>query len=116
MAVTKKYALFALAACIVSINAYGADSNLWLVGTWQLSENRTKPGDTDDYMDFKQDQSVALRDSKSTFATCSYSTSSNQVLLKCNVRGKEKSLSYQVSPDKKSIINPLGDVYRKNAK
>ena len=112
---TRRFALLALAVCMVSITAFGADS-AWLVGTWQLSENRAQPGDTDDYMDFLQDQTVILRDSKRAFATCSYTTNSTQVLLKCLVRGKEKSLSFQVAPDKKSMSNPLGDVYRKNTK
>lgn len=112
----KKHVFCAIAACFMSMNSYGADNNSWLIGTWQLTENRSKPGDTDDFMDFAQDQFVVLRDSKSIFATCAYSTNNNQVLLKCNIRGKEKSLSYQVSSDKKSIINPLGDVYRKNTK
>lgn len=93
--------------------AQSAEGNAWLVGTWQLAEDRKTPGFTDDYMDFEANGAVTLRDGKRAYANCSYTPTGATVLLKCVVRGKEKLLSFQVASDRRSIANPQGDIYRK---
>jgi len=97
---------------LMSITA-NADANQWIVGTWQLTEDKKNTGTTDDFMDFDVNGAVSLRDSKKIYASCTYGPSEGVVLLKCIVGSKEKLLSLRVSSDKKSLVNHLGDVYRK---
>lgn len=93
--------------------ALAAGGSPWLVGTWQLSEDKRTPGFTDDYMDFSAAGTVTLRDSKSTFATCVCDPPETVVVLKCLVKGKERVISFRASTDKRSLTNSLGDIYRK---
>lgn len=101
-----------MATSLVSVNA-NADTNQWIVGTWQLAEDKKNPGTTDDFMDFDANGSVSLRSSKKTYANCTYVPTAGVVLLKCIVGNKEKPLTLQVSGDRKSLVNPQGDVYKK---
>lgn len=106
------FVAIALASSMAVSNA-NADANQWIVGTWQLAEDKKNPGTTDDFMDFDANGSVVLRDSKKTYANCTYVFGESVVLLKCIVGSKEKPLTMHVSSDKKSLVNPQGDIYRK---
>ncbi|MDS4030116.1 MAG: hypothetical protein RKO66_08580 [Candidatus Contendobacter sp.] len=106
------FVAIALASSMAGANA-NADENQWIVGTWQLAEDKKNPGTTDDFMDFDANGAVVLRDSKKTYANCTYALNESVVLLKCIVGNKEKPLTMHVSSDKKSLVNPQGDVYRK---
>ncbi|MCJ0765590.1 hypothetical protein [Variovorax terrae] len=96
--------------------APAAENPAWLLGTWQLHEDQKRPGFTDDFMDFHADGSVTLRDSKGVFATCPYTPSVTRLMLVCTVRGQEKAVVYRISDDHKTLVNPLGDVYRRKAR
>lgn len=106
------FVAIALASSMAGANA-NADENQWIVGTWQLAEDKKNPGTTDDFMDFGSNGFVVLRDSKKTYANCTYAFGESVVVLNCIIGSKEKPLTMRVSNDKKSLINPQGDVYRK---
>jgi hypothetical protein len=99
------FVAIALASSMAVSNA-NADVNQWIVG-------KKNPGTTDDFMDFDANGSVVLHDSKKTYANCTYVFGESVVLLKCIVGSKEKPLTMHVSSDKKSLVNPQGDIYRK---
>ncbi|GAB3252558.1 hypothetical protein [Chitinimonas naiadis] len=105
--------MFTFLASLAAGFVQAADANAWVQGTWQLAEDKKNPGATDDFMDFAADGTVKLRDSKAVYAICTYAPSAQAVLLTCIVRGKEKPLLLKASADKKALINPQGDVYRK---
>lgn len=108
--------LTALALAVFSTfagNASAAEDNAWLIGTWQLSEDKKKPGFTDDYMDFFADGAVILRDSKGIFANCKYNRSESLLVLNCVANGKEKVMSFRASPDRRTLTNRLDDIYKK---
>lgn len=107
------FVAIALVSSMVGINTK-ADVNQWIVGTWQLAEDKKNPGTTDDFMDFDTNGAVVLRDSKQTYANCTYVLSESVVLLKCIVGSREKPLTMHVSSDKQSLVNPQGDVYRRS--
>lgn len=104
------FVAFVMVSCLAGANA---DPNQWIVGTWQLAQDKKNPGTTDDFMDFDVNGTVALRDSKKTYANCTYAPKESVVLLKCVVGGKEKPLTLRISGDKRSLVNPQGDVYGK---
>lgn len=107
------FVAIALASSMAGPNANADAANQWIVGTWQLAEDKKNPGTTDDFMDFDSNGSVVLRDSKKTYANCTYVFSDSVVVLNCIIGSKEKPLTMRVSSDKKSLVNPQGDVYRK---
>lgn len=115
MAIRKQYALATLLAGLAcGGNALAQEGTGWLVGTWQLAEDRKKPGFTDDFMDFDAQGTVVLRDSKRTYANCRYQPGASVLLLTCIAGGKERPMTVRVAPDKTSLTNSVGDVYRKN--
>lgn len=93
--------------------ARAAEPDAWLLGTWQLSEDKRTPGFTDDYMDFLADGVVTMRDAKKPYARCRYAPSATAVLLTCVAHGRERPLTFKVSGDQRALTNPIGDVYRK---
>ena len=97
-------------------SALAQEGTGWLVGTWQLAEDRKKPGFTDDFMDFDAQGTVVLRDSQKVYAHCRYQPGAGVLLLTCIAGGKERPMTMRVAPDKTSLTNSVGDVYRKNRK
>lgn len=69
-------------------NALAQESAAWLAGTWQLAEDRKKPGFTDDFMDFDAQATVVLRDSQKAYANCRYQPGAGVLLLTCIAGGK----------------------------
>lgn len=101
-----------MALLVCCLNAAAA-SNDWLVGIWQLAEDKKNPGVTDDFMDFDANGAVQLRDSKKVYASCTYLPGESAVVLRCVVRGKEKALTFRVGSGHKTLTSPQGDIYKK---
>lgn len=112
------WAALVLAAASLALAgpASAQDGTAWLAGTWQLAQDRKNPGFTDDFMDFDAQGTVVLRDSKKTYAHCRYQPGSGTLLLTCIAGGKERPMTVRVAPDRASLTNSVGDVYRKSRK
>lgn len=107
-------ALVSIVLLALGGGALAQEGTSWLIGTWQLAEDRKKPGFTDDFMDFDAQGTVVLRDSQKAYANCRYQPGPGVLLLTCIAGGRERPMTMRVTPDKTSLTNPIGDVYRKN--
>lgn len=65
-------------------------------------------------VDFDAQGSVVLRDSQKAYASCRYQPGPGVLLLTCIAGGREWPMTMRVAPDKVSLTNSVGDVYRKN--
>jgi hypothetical protein len=84
-----------------------------LLGTWQLVHDVERPGYTDDFMDFESQGRAVLRSSKGTYARCTYQADPKGVNLQCPVKGTTKGLYLRWAEGRRSLVNPLGDVYQR---
>ncbi len=84
-----------------------------LVGTWQLVHDVERPGYTDDFMDFESEAKAVLRSSRGVYARCTYEADAKGVSLQCPVKGTIKRLYLRWAEGRRSLVNPLGDVYQR---
>lgn len=87
-----------------------------LLGTWQLVHDVERPGYTDDFMDFERQGKAVLRSSKGVYARCTYQADAKGVSLLCPVKGSTKGLALRWAEGRRSLVNPLGDVYQRSTR
>ncbi len=89
-----------------------AEQAIWLHGNWQLAYD--PDGDDKDYMEFLSDGRVHLKSSPTkAYATCDYASKIGHVTIQCMIKGVERGLSLEVSPDKQRLTNSSGAYYKK---
>lgn len=86
--------------------------DLLLSGKWQMTYDPDGPV-VEDWMVFNKGGSVKLGDDQGVYLACAYDGDRSSVLLVCDVRGKQKTISFQVRDDFHELVNPSGAVYSK---
>jgi|GEM_PF-3953368 len=88
------------------------ENALWLHGTWQLAYD--PDGNVKDYMVFDSAGQVALKSNlRNAYATCQYASKIGHVTISCMVKGKERKIALEVSPDNNRLTNSSGAYYSK---
>ena len=101
--------LFALYAVFYEENPQDAT---WLHGLWGMKYD--PDGNKKDYMEFFTDGRVDIKPNRrSTDLTCEYASKVGHVKVTCEVRGRETSISLEVSPGKDRLTNPTDAYYER---